>query len=54
MESVTPHPREQSAVQIGAIAPNFTLPDETNRAHMLSDELSAGRAVLLFFMRGEW
>ncbi|MBI3742068.1 MAG: redoxin domain-containing protein [Chloroflexi bacterium] len=54
MESNLEHPREQSAAQIGAVAPDFTLPDENNRAHNLAAELRAGKPIILFFMRGEW
>ena len=48
------HPRGQSAPSVGAIAPQFTLPDEHNQQHSLADELRAGKPIVLFFMRGEW
>jgi peroxiredoxin len=53
MES-TEHPSEQSAPEIGAMAPRFTLPDENHRQHSLGEELRAGKPIILFFMRGEW
>jgi len=51
---LTEHPRERSAPSIGARAPLFTLPDESNQPHSLVEELRAGKPVVLFFMRGEW
>jgi peroxiredoxin len=50
----TEHPSERSALQVGALAPLFTLPDETNQSHSLAEALRAGKPVVLFFMRGEW
>ncbi|CAG0946341.1 hypothetical protein ANRL1_02925 [Anaerolineae bacterium] len=50
----TEHPREQSAPPVGAPAPLFTLPDENNQPHTLTEALRAGKPLVLFFMRGEW
>ena len=53
METIE-HPREQSALVIGAHAPLFTLLDENNQPRSLANELRAGKPIVLFFMRGEW
>ncbi len=48
------HPRAQSAPQLGEPAPDFALPDERDQQHSLAEELTRGRPIVLFFMRGEW
>jgi peroxiredoxin len=54
MEQPTEHPSEFTAPPVGGMAPDFTLPDETGKAHTLSEELEKGKPVALLFMRGEW
>lgn len=40
-------------VGVGALAPDFTLPDQDGRSHTLSAERGR-RAVVLVFYRGHW
>ncbi len=48
------HPRDGSAPGIGDPAPDFVLPDEQGQSHSVAAELAKGKAMVLFFMRGEW
>lgn len=54
MDASDRHPREQTAPAIGAMAPDFTRPDELGEPRTLSQELRAGKPIVLVFMRGEW
>lgn len=54
MDTLSRHPREDTAPALGAPAPDFTLPDEAGMLHTLSKELQNGKPIVLFFMRGEW
>lgn len=54
MTELESHPRADQALQIGAVASNFELPDERGQMHSLAQGLGAGKPVVLIFMRGEW
>lgn len=41
-------------VDVGDLAPDFTLLDEEGRAHTLSNERAKQGAVVLIFYRGHW
>jgi peroxiredoxin len=43
----------QTELQVGAQAPDFTLPDENGRPWRLSDAVRRSPQVLLFY-RGDW
>jgi len=54
METMSQHPRDGAAPEIGALAPDFILPDGAGTPHTLSKELQDGKPIVLVFMRGEW
>ncbi len=54
MDISVSHPRDDVAPTIGTPAPDFTLPDSSGKLRSLSEELRAGKPIVLFFMRGEW
>jgi peroxiredoxin len=54
VDTPSEHPREQTAPAVGAMAPDFALPDESGKRRTLSEELRAGKPIVLVFMRGEW
>lgn len=53
IEAVVASGIEASALQVGAIAPDFTLPDARGGTVMLSEKLAAGPVVLTWY-RGGW
>ncbi len=53
IEAVVASGIESSALQVGAMAPDFTLPDARGGTVMLSEKLAAGPVVLTWY-RGGW
>lgn len=47
------HPKEDIAIQEGAMAPDFTLQDTEGKAHTLSERVK-DKPVVLVFYRGDW
>jgi len=52
--ALLPPAQAAEPVGAGAVAPDFTLPDQDGQARRLSAELARQRAVVLVFYRGHW